>query len=177
VPVSPAIDAVATIEPPPRRRSAGQRGVHAEDHAVEVDAHRPPVGEQVEVLVDAAAGRDAGVEEHQVEPAVHLLGRLGRGHDLVVVRDVAAQEGAADLLGDPGGPPSSSTSTSTTWSPRRASWRETSAPKPEAPPVTSATLPPWVLISARRRDAGALRRPACRPGVTGVDGRRSARRR
>ncbi len=60
----------------------------------------PPVLLQVEVLGDAAAGGDAGVEEHQVEPAVHLLRGLGRRDDLVVVADVAAQEGRAELVGD-----------------------------------------------------------------------------
>ena len=94
------MEAVATIDPPPRPAQGRESGVHAEDDAVEVDAHRLAVGEQVEVLVDPAAGADAGVEEGQVQPAEQLLRLRGGRQHLLEVADVGTQEVPAELLGD-----------------------------------------------------------------------------
>jgi hypothetical protein len=74
--------------------------VYAVHDAVEVDAHRALVRREVEVLVDAAPGGDACVEEEQVDAAVRLLGLGGGRHHLVVVGDVAVQVRAAELVGD-----------------------------------------------------------------------------
>src|SRR4051794_7814553 len=73
-------------------------GVRAEDDAVEVDAHRPAVLGEVEVLADAAAGGDAGVEEGEVEAAGELVCALDHGAVGVEVGHVDGDEVTAELL-------------------------------------------------------------------------------
>ena len=100
VAVSPAIEAVATIEPPPARRSAGIAACTPKT----TPSRLMPIARRYFAMSKSSAMPHpveiARVEERQVEPPVHLLGGLGRGQHLVVRRHVAAQEVAPDLVGD-----------------------------------------------------------------------------
>src|SRR5205807_9314043 len=75
----------------------GQGGVHAERDTVEVDAHGPAVALEVEVVADADAARNPGVQKGDVEPTVQLERARDGGRVVVVRRDVASYERAADL--------------------------------------------------------------------------------
>src|SRR4051812_40900269 len=75
-----------------------QNRVSAEDDAVEVDAHRPAVFGQVEVVADAAAGGDAGVEEGEIEAAGELLRALDHDPVGAEVGHVDGDEVTAELL-------------------------------------------------------------------------------
>ena len=86
--------------PAAARPHRGQDGVRAEHDAVEVGAHRPPVEGEVEVLADAATGRDARVEEGVVEPPVPFDREGDRREVRVEVRDVGGDEAPAELRGD-----------------------------------------------------------------------------
>src|SRR5579872_436382 len=83
----------------------GQRGVHAEERAVDVDAERAPVGGQVparSVAEPHARGRYAGVEEGHVEAAERADRSADRLLIVGLLADVAADEPAAYLGCDPG---------------------------------------------------------------------------
>ena len=66
---------------------AADEGLHAVDHALQVDAEHPvPVVEGA--LVERAAGADAGVVAHQVHVAETILGAAGGVLHRVAVGDV-----------------------------------------------------------------------------------------
>ena len=82
--------------PAAARSQRRQRRVRAEDDAVEVDAHRAPVLVELEVVAEAAAAGDAGVEEDEVEAAAALGRERDGGVVGLEVRDVGLQRVAAD---------------------------------------------------------------------------------
>jgi hypothetical protein len=75
-------------------------GVRAEGDPVEVDAHRPAVELELEVVVETAAARDARVQKGEVEPAAALAGEGHRRAVVVELGHVAADGVAADAPGD-----------------------------------------------------------------------------
>ena len=141
---------------------SGHRRHHGPDpehHAVHVGPHDPPVllvGQGADV---GLAGRDAGVEEGQVDPARLVLDPGDRRRPRRPVRPRRSARTSR-----PPRPPrparrSSSTSSTATRAPSAASRRTVARPMPEAPPVTTATLPSSTPMAIAYHQPGGDSRP------------------
>ena len=144
-PRKPAIDDIMTIEPPPARRMRRDGMLDRQEHAVEID--RLLRRQSASVIVDDRHhDADAGIGDHDVEAAEALLG-LGDHAGPAPLRRARRGAGSA-----PCRRPwrcarrrpcraASSMSVMRTAAPSRASVSEHASPMPDAPPVTTATLP------------------------------------
>ena len=115
----------------------------AEEHAFRIDGLHLLPARDVGALDGAGTARDAGIVDHDVEPAL-LAQHVGQqGLPGLLGGDVVAHEAAGAVLGvlRPDLPLESCRSATTTRAPWPASSAADAAPMPEAPPVTIATCP------------------------------------
>ena len=125
---------------------AAHRGRRQAQHVEGPDQVDPDHVREVFEVVGAGLVRDPlgpadpGAADRDPEPSVDRRGPLDRGRNGVGIGDVGLDEPGADLLGERG-PRSGSRSAMTTVAPAVASDRAVAAPRPEAPPATSAPAP------------------------------------
>ncbi len=138
------------IEPPPCVPHVPRGVSRAGHHGPQVDRH--DLVEVREVVVEQTAvhrARHPGVVDHDVQAAEPLDRRRHQAADLVEFGHVGLDESARRRRcpSASAAPASRSTSAISTLAPSAAKRRDRPSPRPDAPPVTIATLPSSSLLT------------------------------